>query len=121
MTEIKNAPLLQDANNLTDRDKDSISDPQFEFGNTLLPEEIINEVEQLSDTEIETTGEKLLLSDIKEIPCLVEPFLQQTGLVCLAGSSDTGKSSALRQLAIRIVTGESDYIGFKINAKHRSV
>ena len=40
---------------------------------------------------VETTGEDLLLSDIKEIPTLVEPFLQQTGLTCLAGSSDTGK------------------------------
>lgn len=69
----------------------------------------------------ETTGEQLLLSDIKEIPCLVEPFLQETGLACLAGSSDTGKSTILRGLAVAIVTGESHYLGFKINSRHKSV
>lgn len=69
----------------------------------------------------EVTGEKLLSSNITEIPCLVEPFFQQTGLGCLAGSSDTGKSSLLRQLAVSIVNGEPDFLGFRINATHRSV
>jgi RecA-family ATPase len=78
-----------------------------------------NEIIQQAETE--TTGEKLLLSEIKEIPTLVAPFLQQTGLACLAGSSDTGKSSILRQLAVAIVTGEPNFLGFKINAKHHSV
>lgn len=71
--------------------------------------------------QAETTGESLLLTEIKEIPTLVYPFLQQTGLACLAGSSDTGKSSILRQLAIAIVTGENNFLGFRINANHRSV
>ena len=83
--------------------------------------EDIQPSKQNNDTSLETTGEDLLLSDIKEIPCLVEPFMQQPGLVSLAGSSDTGKSSILRQLAISIVTGEPDFIGFKINSKHNSV
>jgi RecA-family ATPase len=78
-----------------------------------------NEIIQQAETE--TTGETLLLSEIKEIPTLVFPFLQQTGLACLAGSSDTGKSSILRQLAVAVVTGEPDFLGFPINARHRSV
>jgi len=78
-----------------------------------------NELKQSKN--VETTGEQLLLSEIKEIPCLVYPFLQQAGLACLAGSSDTGKSSLLRQMAISIVTGESDFLGFKIKARHHSV
>ncbi len=100
--------------------------PQFEFDKFHIGvEDIKAETENLrrlgNEANKEITGEQLLLSDVKEIPCLVEPFLQQTGLACLAGSSDTGKSSILRQLAVSIVTGETDFIGFKINAKHRSV
>lgn len=66
------------------------------------------------------TGEQLLLMPYKKMPTIIEPILQQTGLACLGGSSDTGKSTLLRQLAIDIVTGEPDFLGFPINAKHRS-
>ena len=44
----------------------------------------------------EITGEMLLNKNIKEIPSLLEPLLPKSGLVCLAGSSDTGKSAFLR-------------------------
>lgn len=89
---------------------------------SITPETIGNHLAGFENgTKKEITGEDLLLSDVKEIPCLVEPFLQQTGLACLAGSSDTGKSSLLRQLAISIVTGETNFLGFKINSKHRSI
>lgn len=82
----------------------------------------INDLIQLSSKHSdEITGEDLLLSEIKEIPCLVEPMFQQAGLACLAGSSDTGKSSVLRQLAISIVTGQTDFLGFKINSRYREV
>ena len=66
------------------------------------------------------TGEELLLRDCKEIPCLIEPILQQTGVACIAGSSDTGKSSFLRQLCIAVVTKQPDFLGFKINARYNS-
>jgi RecA-family ATPase len=56
----------------------------------------------------------------EKMPTLIEPILQQTGIACLAGSSDTGKSTLLRQLVIDIVTGEPDFLGFPINAVHRS-
>ena len=88
----------------------------------ITPTEILEHTNRIiQQAEIEITGEKLLLTEIKEIPTLVYPFLQQTGLACLAGSSDTGKSSILRQLAVAIVTGENNFLGFQINAKHRSV
>jgi hypothetical protein len=66
------------------------------------------------------TGESLLRADVKELPCLVNPFLQQTGLACLAGSSDTGKSSLLRQLAIAVATGEESVMGFELKVKHKA-
>jgi RecA-family ATPase len=99
---------------------------QFDIGvegeSGITQTEIMEHIDGIiQKAETETTGEQLLLSEIKEIPTLVAPFLQQTGLACLAGSSDTGKSSILRQLAIAIVTGENDFLGFTLTAKHRSV
>lgn len=66
------------------------------------------------------TGEELMNLNVEEIPCLIDPLLHQAGLACLAGSSDTGKSTLLRQLAIAISTGEESFLGFKINVKHKA-
>lgn len=66
------------------------------------------------------TGEDLILRKIEHIPCLVEPFLQQTGLACLAGSSDTGKSTILRQLAIAVAAGKTRFLGWQLNTRHQN-
>jgi len=66
------------------------------------------------------TGEELLIEPIEEIPCLVYPFLPQIGLVGLVGSSDCGKSTLLRQLAIEICCNEVSFLGFPITTKHQS-
>ena len=66
------------------------------------------------------TGEQLLLMPYEKMPTLIEPILQRTGIACLAGSSDTGKSTVLRQLVIAIVTGATEFLGFLINAVYRS-
>ena len=58
-------------------------------------------------------------SQIEQIPCLIEPILSKTGLACIAGSSDTGKSSFLRYLCMRVVSGKSDFLGFPIHAEHK--
>ena len=81
--------------------------------------QLLKQDNETAETEI--TGEYLLQVKIEQIPCLIEPLLQLIGLACLAGSSDTGKSSLLRQLDICIVTGDSKFLGFTINAKHKSV
>ncbi len=64
------------------------------------------------------TAEEMLNMNIDKIPCLVEPIFQQTGVVALAGSSDTGKSTLMRQLCIAISVDEKEFLGFKINSKH---
>jgi len=65
------------------------------------------------------SGEQLLNNPIKEIPCVLTPVFQQVGLACIAGSSDAGKSSFLRNLCMNVVAGKDNFIGFGINAIHR--
>jgi RecA-family ATPase len=66
------------------------------------------------------TATELLNRNIEYIPCLVEPMLQKVGLAAIAGSSDTGKSAFLRYLCLCVTAGMSDFLGFKINATHKS-
>lgn len=65
------------------------------------------------------TANVLLNRKIENIPCLVEPIFPKVGLIGLAGSSDTGKSSFLRQLAISICVGDDNFLGFKVKAENK--
>lgn len=62
------------------------------------------------------TARELYENDVKELPCLVHPIIQKVGLMALAGSSDTGKSTILRQLALDVISGKSQFIGFDLRA-----
>jgi len=44
-----------------------------------------------------------------------------SGISVFAGSSDTGKSTLLRQLGLSIVKGEDKFLGWDINAEHKRV
>lgn len=63
----------------------------------------------------------LLQNGVKKLPTIVEPIFPSTGVCAVAGSSDTGKSSFLRQLAISVAIGEKEFLGFKTNYVHRRV
>lgn len=65
------------------------------------------------------SGKELLDMNITTLPVLLDPFFPKIGVVALAGSSDTGKSSILRQVAVEIVTGESTSLGFPLYATHK--
>lgn len=83
-------------------------------------EEEFNKVsEENEDLEIKPfyTGEELLNRNIQNIPCLLDPIFPKVGLCAVAGSSDTGKSSWLRQLALYVAAGKSEFLGFKLNAE----
>lgn len=62
---------------------------------------------------------ELLNRKIVEIPCLLEPVFPKVGICAIAGSSDTGKSSLLRQFAISIVLNRDNFLDFKLNVDHR--
>ena len=66
------------------------------------------------------TGADLLKHSVDSLPCLVEPIIQKVGLACIAGSSDTGKSSFLRQLCYAVASGADHFLNFSLNAQHHS-
>ena len=51
------------------------------------------------------------------IEFLVDKLIPMGTLCALVGESDTGKSSLLRQLALSLVYGDSDFLGFKLKDK----
>lgn len=48
-------------------------------------------------------------------------YIQSDSLCAITGSSDAGKTSILRQLAISIATKQSTFLGQKLNARHGKV
>lgn len=78
----------------------------------------INEFERSFHSFV--TAESLLNRKIETIPTLINPIIQKVGLVAIAGSSDTGKSSFLRQLCMETCAGNLSFLGFDIEATHHS-
>lgn len=64
-------------------------------------------------------GMELLNDEYDEIPKLIDPIFHRVGLASLIGSSDTGKSSLLRDLCVRVVTGK-DFLGWNVNPIHKT-
>ena len=62
---------------------------------------------------------EMIMTTPVDNPTLLEPILPRQGVVALVGSSDSGKSSLLRWLAMAIVSGKEEYIGFRLNTRYR--
>lgn len=67
------------------------------------------------------TAAKLFDLNMTEVPKLLMPFYQKVGVAALVGSSDTGKSTLLRQLGLHIVLKMDVFLNFPIEAKHHRV
>jgi RecA-family ATPase len=67
------------------------------------------------------TAQELIDNDITEIPWLWEKFIPLRGLTIISGSSDTGKSTFLRQWSLALVSGEADYLGHRLMPRFKSV
>lgn len=82
---------------------------------------LIKKTETVYNDTGEITGKQLLIEAPEKMDWLIENLLPRVGLGALAGGSDLGKSSMLRQLAIDISTGGSDWLGvFKLLQTHNS-
>jgi hypothetical protein len=67
------------------------------------------------------TGEQLYLMKPKDIPNLWDIYIPNQGLVALTGSSDVGKTSLLRQLAISTVLKKETFLGKPLKARYGRV
>ncbi|MBS1593524.1 MAG: AAA family ATPase [Bacteroidetes bacterium] len=101
------------------------NDPMAGSEPRLTPEELDTYLDaafaSLDHPPHEIRVSQLLRQPDEGIPALVEPILQRAGVACLAGSSDTGKSTLLRQLALAVAGGDTRFLGFPIHARHKSV
>ena len=57
----------------------------------------------------------------KEVEYLVDKLIPRGTLCALVGESDTGKSSLLRQLAVSMVYGDEEFLGFKMKSSCNNV
>ena len=69
----------------------------------------------------EISAMRLITKAPEHIDCLLEPIFPRAGVASLVGSSDSGKSTLLRGLAMAVATGQSIYLNFRLNADRKSV
>jgi archaellum biogenesis ATPase FlaH len=67
------------------------------------------------------TGKELYDMGVKDIPWLVDNIFLKSGIMVLSGSSDVGKSTLLRQLSLTIVSGQDNFLGWRLNATYKKV
>lgn len=58
---------------------------------------------------------------VEVIPKLLHPFLQKVGLASLVGTSDSGKSTFLRQLSLSVALNLKTFLGFSLESKSNKV
>lgn len=70
-----------------------------------------------------TTFDALELYNLKidNLPKLLNPYFQKIGLAALVGTSDSGKSTFLRQLSLSIAFKKEYFLGNKLNCKTNKV
>ncbi|MFH0761436.1 MAG: AAA family ATPase [Bacteroidota bacterium] len=67
------------------------------------------------------SAEELLQDKIERIPMLWDPFFPKVGLVAIVGSSDTGKSTFLRDFAMNVVLKKEAFLDFPLKPNFGSV
>jgi archaellum biogenesis ATPase FlaH len=73
------------------------------------------------DPEERFNGEDLYHLDVSLVKDLVEDLIPSGEISLIAGQGDTGKTTLYFQLCLSIITGQSHFLGHKLNAKHNSV
>ena len=104
-----------------------------EFKNNDIVEALRRETQQLIDEMLEreeaekqtfrkylVNGFDMLQTTTEQMDYLMAPLLPRVGMAALVGSSDSGKSTLLRGLAMAISSGAKRYLGFELQPKHHS-
>lgn len=106
------------------KEMDKLGLPQVDLSLLGIDLETLKEspskIEEIKDITSKPTlnAYDLFSFEFNSAPRLIEPFFQKHGIAALVGTSDTGKSTFLRQLALTIALKKEEFIGFKINATH---
>jgi len=82
--------------------------------------------EAYMDEPVDLTKDTFTLYELQrlkdtEIPFLVDTILPERAITILSGDSDTGKSVFYTQLSIAIIEGKTEFLGLKLQVKHKSV
>ena len=104
-----------------------------EFKNNDIVEALRRETQQLIDEMLEreeaekqtfrkylVNGFDMLQTTTEQMDYLMAPLLPRVGMAALVGSSDSGKSTLLRGLAMAVASGAKQYLGFELQPKHHS-
>ena len=89
-------------------------------------QQLMQKMHTLADAERATyrkylvNGYDMLNLSAEAMDCLLEPILPRTGVAALVGTSDSGKSTLLRGLAMAVASGSTEYLGFRLCPKHLS-
>lgn len=67
------------------------------------------------------SANELINLPLEEVPYLWEPYLQKQQIAVLAGPSDVGKSTLVRQLALAICNGDDSFLNHNLHAEHRRI
>ena len=68
----------------------------------------------------EVSATKLVETAKPTMDTLVAPLLPRVGIVSLVGSSDSGKSSLLRGLALAVASGAEEWLSLPLRSHHQS-
>ena len=63
-------------------------------------------------------GYDMLMREAEHLECLLDPILPRVGVAALVGSSDSGKSTLLRGLAMAVASGARRYLDFELRPRH---
>ncbi len=67
------------------------------------------------------TALSLFDTKLDKLPMLLDPIFPKVGLASLVGTSDIGKSTILKQLAVTIALGLDEFIGYDLNPGNKKV
>ena len=102
------------------KEKDVLSGHDNDHDKTETIEDLNYEDLEKPNNEVKPVynGLELLKRNITELPTLLDPIFPSDGVIAIAGSSDIGKSTLLRQFALAVAIGDREFLGWTLNTEH---